>query len=145
MNAYYQAVKQSAANWILKTLSSKKDWRAQNGPTTNYYYIPLIELARTSRKYDLRTLKDASYLLKDNAQIEIFGDDFEPYGMLIKILDAGLEVQKQSIDFQNRVGKWLKNRILPLIAIGIFSWVLFAGEKSFSHNNAHHQVISVIP
>ncbi len=122
----------------------KKDWRDQEGENTNYFYIPLIELARTSRKYDIRTLKDASYLLKDNQQIEIFGDDFEPYGMLVKILDAGLEVQQQSIDFKNRIVRKIKHWVFPFLALSIGAWMLISGDKDGGQSKMPKQNSSTV-
>src|ERR1700748_2217651 len=85
-----------AAAWILKSLSTNIAWfdeirlAGRKNFEKKYHYIPLIDISLTSQQYEITTLKDACYLLKENNDVDIYGDDFEPYGMLVQITDKGL-------------------------------------------------------
>jgi hypothetical protein len=82
---------QDAAAWVLKSLSTNNNWfdeirhAGHQNFEREYHYIPLYDLAQASIRFDISTLKDACYILKDNNHADIWGDDFEPYGMLVQI------------------------------------------------------------
>ena len=123
MNTSSDKIRRQAAAWILKVLQNNEDWqvREKEDSIVNYYYVPLLEIAQNSKKYNISILKDATYLLMKNKHVDIWGDDYDPYGMLVKVLDEGIEAQKKSFYLYNGARSWLKRSLLSL---GIFAWLL---------------------
>jgi hypothetical protein len=91
-----------AAAWILKSLSSNIAWfdevrlAGRKNFEKKYHFIPLIDISLVCERYDINVLKDACYLLKHNEDVDIWGDDFEPFGMLVQISEKGLDSCRRS-------------------------------------------------
>jgi hypothetical protein len=91
-----------AAAWILKSLSSNIAWfdeirlAGRKNFEKKYHFIPLIDISLVCERYDINVLKDACYLLKRNDDVDIWGDDFEPFGMLVQISEKGLDSGRRS-------------------------------------------------
>lgn len=131
---------QDAASWILKNLSTNRQWfdeirhAGHDNFEREYHYIPLYDLAQLTVKYDIATLKDASYMLKNNNHIDIWGDDFEPYGMLVQITSEGLGASNDS--FYGRNEKSISKKV-----VGIFATltVIVALVIGFNKTSLHKQ------
>jgi hypothetical protein len=100
MSNYYENQKQSAAAWILRSLCTNSLWfdetKEKKGSARNYLFIPLFNIAQSSGKYDLNTLKESCYLLQKNNHVTIWGDDFDPRAMLVQVSDEGITAYKKS-------------------------------------------------
>ncbi|HLX92712.1 MAG TPA: hypothetical protein VKR32_13570 [Puia sp.] len=139
MSTYQDPEKQihHAAAWILKSLSTNTAWfdemrlAGRKDFEKKYHYIPLIDISLTSENFDIATLKDACYLLKENSDIDIYGDDFEPYGMLVQISDKGLSSCQESI-YSGIKGALIKKGITVVAAIVILTSILVGVRKSTS-------------
>src|ERR1700722_13683340 len=111
-----------AAAWILKGLCTNRQWfddirhAGRQNFEREYHYIPLIDLAQSSARYDIRTLKDACYLLQQNNHIDIWGDDYEAYGMLVQVSELGVLAHEELY-----YGK--ENKSIVRRAIGVFATV----------------------
>ena len=138
---------QNAAAWLLKNLSTNRDWfdeirhAGYENFERDYHFIPLLDLSLLSTKYDIATLKDACYMLKQNNHVDIWGDDFEPYGMLVQILPSGLNACEQSFygDFgksksRKAIGVFATLTLLIALAIGINRTFVHKQDKSQSHD-----------
>jgi hypothetical protein len=126
-----------AAAWVLKSLSSNTAWfdeirlAGRKEFEKKYHYIPLIDISLVSEAFEIATLKDACYLLKNNNEIDIYGDDFEPYGMLVQISDKGLESNHQSV-YASGKNNLLKKGLTVIAAVVILVSVVVGVKKTAS-------------
>jgi hypothetical protein len=99
MSAQYEKLKRRTAGWVLKSLYTNELWfdtnPAKKNAPKNYLFIPLFDLAQTSTKYDIPTIKDACYLLNENGHINIWSDDYDSRAMLIQLSEEGAKAYKQ--------------------------------------------------
>jgi hypothetical protein len=120
MNTEATLQEKQAASWILKGLCTNRHWfddirhAGRENFEREYHYIPLIDLAQASARYDIRTLKNACYLLQTNHHIDIWGDDYEAYGMLVQVSPAGVNAHEEL--YYGKENKNIINR-----AIGVFT------------------------
>jgi hypothetical protein len=111
---------QQAAAWILKSLCNNRQWfdeirlAGYQDFERKYNYIPLFDLSQASDKYDIRILKDACYLLRENNHVDIWGDDYEPYGMLV-------QVSSQGVIASNELFYGRESRTIARKAVGVFA------------------------
>src|SRR5580698_8276819 len=100
MSIYYENQKRSAAAWILRTLCTNSLWfdetSEKKGPGRTYLFIPLFDIAESSKRYDLNTLKETCYFLQKNNHVNIWGDDFDSRAMLVQVSDEGVSAYKKS-------------------------------------------------
>src|SRR5579871_4660207 len=100
MNTNSSNQKQHASAWILKTLCTNRRWfdevrlAGEENFERQYHYIPLIDIAQSSARYDIRVLRDACYELQKNNHLDIWGDDYEPYGMLVQVTQDGVDANE---------------------------------------------------
>lgn len=136
---------QDAASWILKNLSTNRQWfdeirhAGHDNFEREYHYIPLYDLAQLTIKYDIATLKDASYMLKNNNHVDIWGDDFEPYGMLVQITSEGIGACNDS--FYGRNEKSISKKLVGIFAtLTVIVALVIGFNKTLLHKqdkNAH--------
>ena len=137
------AVDQTAAAWILKVLCTNPRWfdeirhAGAESFEKEYHYIPLIDITQSSVRFDIRTLKDACYLLQENNHIDIWGDDFEPYGMLVQVSEEGVAAfenayyGREKRNFARRaIGVFATLTTIVAIAIGINKTMLHKQSKN---------------
>jgi 3',5'-cyclic AMP phosphodiesterase CpdA len=140
---------QNAAAWLLKNLSTNRNWfdeirhAGYDNFERDYHYIPLFDLCQLSPKYDIATLKDACYMLKQNNHVDIWGDDFEPYGMLVQISPSGLNaceesfyVQKEKSKSKRAIGVFATLTLIIALAIGINKTFVHKQDKSQVHDTS---------
>jgi hypothetical protein len=138
---------QNAAAWLLKNLSTNRNWfdeirhAGYDNFERDYHYIPLYDLSQISTKYDIATLKDACYMLKQNNHVDIWGDDFEPYGMLVQISASGLNaceesfyVRKENNKSKRAIGVFATLTLIIALAIGINKSFVHKQDKNQSHD-----------
>jgi hypothetical protein len=145
MSAYPEQKSQNehAAAWILKSLHSNTAWfdeirlAGRKNFERKYHFIPLVDISLVSEVFDISVLKDACYLLKENADIEIWGDDFEPFGMLVQITDKGIDSYQGAYYESGETSlakKGLKAAttlvILAAIIIGVKSFISLRHDKN---------------
>jgi hypothetical protein len=124
-----------AAAWILKSLSTNTAWfdemrlAGRKSFERKYHYIPLIDISLVSENFDIATLKDACYLLKNNNDIDIYGDDFEPYGMLVQISEKGLVSCNDAI-YSNGKKNILKKTLTAMAAVVILTTIIIGVKKT---------------
>lgn len=110
-----------AAGWVLKSLYTNKKWfdeirhAGQTHFERKYHHIPLYDLAQATDNYDIRTLMEACYLLRDKGQVDIWGDDFEPLGMLVQLCPEGELAYSQGA-YENKAKKGLYKRAIGALA-----------------------------
>ncbi|MBS1915765.1 MAG: hypothetical protein JST87_05770 [Bacteroidetes bacterium] len=113
--------KQHASAWILKTLCTNRRWfdemrlAGQQNFERQYHYIPLIDIAQSSARYDIRVLRDACYELQKNNHLDIWGDDYEPYGMLVQVTAEGVGANEQL--FYGKEATSIMKRALNIFAV----------------------------
>jgi hypothetical protein len=138
---------QDAASWILKNLSTNRQWfdeirhAGHDNFEREYHYIPLYDLAQLTIKYDIATLKDACYLLKNNNHVDIWGDDFEPYGMLVQITSEGIGACRDFFYGKNEksiskraVGVFAMLTVIIALVIGFNKTLLHKQDKNSAHD-----------
>jgi len=135
-----------AAAWILKSLSTNIAWfdeirlAGRKEFQKKYHYIPLIDISLVSDAYEIATLKDACYLLKTNSDLDIYGDDFEPYGMLVQITDKGLNSFAESL-YQSGQNNYAKKGLTAVAVLVILASIVIGVKKtSFSEKQAKSSV-----
>jgi hypothetical protein len=138
---------QDAAAWILKNLSTNRQWfdeirhAGHDNFERDYHYIPLYDLAQACVRHDIRTLKDTCYMLKENNHIDIWGDDFEPYGMLVQISTEGVSAYKESYyaksetSFSKKaIGIFATLTVIAALVIGINKTFVHKQDKNTTHD-----------
>jgi hypothetical protein len=126
-----------AAAWILKSLSTNIAWfdeirlAGRKNFEKKYHYIPLIDISLTSQQYEITTLKDACYLLKENNDVDIYGDDFEPYGMLVQITDKGLGAFQDS-NYPTGKKSFARKGLTMVAALVILASIVIGVKKTTS-------------
>ncbi len=126
-----------AASWILKSLYTNIAWfdeirlAGRKEFEKKFHYIPLIDISLTTERFDITTLKDACYLLKNNEDIDIWGDDFEPYGMLVQISEKG-KTSFQEASYPSGQNNLLKKGLTAVAALVILASVIIGVKKSLS-------------
>jgi hypothetical protein len=147
MSTYPQLKNQSehAAAWILKSLYTNTAWfdevrlAGRKEFERKYHFIPLVDISLVSEKFDISELKDACYLLKENADIDIWGDDFEPYGMLVQISEKGINAHQE--DHYESGENYVVRRgvkavttlvILVAVVIGVKSYIGTKHDKTMA-------------
>jgi len=124
-----------AAAWILKSLYTNIAWfdevrlAGRKEFERKFHYIPLIDISLITERFDITTLKDACYLLKNNEDIDIWGDDFEPFGMLIQISEKGKISYKES-SYNNGQNNSIKKGVTVVAALVIIISVVVGIKKS---------------
>jgi len=127
-----------AAAWVLKSLSTNTAWfdemrlAGRKNFEKKYHYIPLIDISLVSENFDIATLKDACYLLKNNYDVDIYGDDFEPYGMLVQISDKGLVSCNEAVYASGQPN--LLKKTLTLVAAAVILTTIIVGVKKTMWN-----------
>jgi hypothetical protein len=122
-----------AAAWVLKSLSTNTAWfdemrlAGRKSFEKKYHHIPLIDISLDSENFDIATLRDACYLLKNNNDVDIYGDDFEPYGMLVQISDKGLVSCNEAV-YASGQNNTLK-KILTTVAAAVILTTIIIGVK----------------
>ncbi|MES1223136.1 MAG: hypothetical protein ABUT20_47020 [Bacteroidota bacterium] len=151
MNTSFVNQKQCASAWVLKALCSNRRWfdEIRLGGKDNferqYHFIPLIDLAQSSARYDIRALRDACYQLQKNNHLEIWGDDYEPYGMLVQVTSEGVTAN-ENLFYGKEAGSIIKRALnifavvttLTIIAIGLNKAVFHINPKTLF--NTTHRV-----
>ena len=126
-----------AAAWILKSLSTNIAWfdeirlAGRKNFQKKYHHIPLIDISLTSETYEIAILKDACYLLKNNNDVDIYGDDFEPYGMLVQITEKGLNSFQDSA-YQSGQNSFAKKGLTAVAALVILASIIVGVKKTTS-------------
>jgi hypothetical protein len=122
-----------AAAWILKSLTTNTAWfdemrlAGRRNFEKKYHYIPLIDISLVSENFEIATLRDACYLLKNNNDVDIYGDDFEPYGMLVQISDKGLTSHNDAIYASGKNNSFKK--VLTVMAAAVILTSIIIGVK----------------
>src|SRR5277367_2228323 len=126
-----------AAAWILKSLYTNIAWfdeirlAGRKEFEKKFHYIPLIDISLTTERFDITTLKDACYLLKNNEDIDIWGDDFEPYGMLVQISEKG-KASFREASYKTGQNNFLKKGLTAFAAVLILASLIFGVKKTLS-------------
>jgi hypothetical protein len=139
MNTYPEPKNQleQAASWILKSLYTNTAWfdeirlAGRKNFERKYHYIPLIDISLISERFDISILKDACYLLKNNNDVDIWGDDFEPYGMLVQLSDKGINSYQES-RYYSGPSSLVKKGLTGIAALIILTSVIVGIKKSSS-------------
>ncbi len=146
-----------AAAWILKSLYTNTAWfdevrlAGRKDFERKYHFIPLVDISLVSDIFDISELKDACYLLKENADVDIWGDDFEPYGMLVQLSDKGInsyQEERYESGESHMAKRGLKAAttlvILVAIIIGVRSFIGVKHDKSIlpSYNKSKTEEVS---
>ncbi|HEX4374694.1 MAG TPA: hypothetical protein VHZ50_15430 [Puia sp.] len=124
-----------AAAWVLRSLSTNTAWfdemrlAGRRNFEKKYHYIPLIDISLVSENFDIATLKDACYLLKNNNDVDIYGDDFEPYGMLVQISEKGLESCNEAV-YSSGKKNILKKTLTAFAAAVILATIIIGVKKT---------------
>jgi hypothetical protein len=141
MGMYYEKQKKHAAAWLLKSLYTNDLWFDERvkrkDAVRNYLYVPLFDIADTSRKYDLNTLKDTCYLLKQNSHLNIWGDDYDPRAMLVQISDEGIRAYRKSF-YGGNVSAIIRKSLTAIAALAAVIAVLVSISRFVSvlkHDN----------
>jgi hypothetical protein len=137
MSTYHDPKNQTehAAAWILRSLSTNTAWfdemrlAGRKSFEKKYHYIPLIDISLVSEKFDIATLRDACYLLKNNNDVDIYGDDFEPFGMLVQISDKGLASCNEAV-YANGQSNVLKRTLTAFAAVVILTTIIIGVKKT---------------
>lgn len=129
-----------AAAWILKGLCTNHHWfdeirhAGHENFEREYHYIPLIDLAQASTRFDIRTLKDACYLLQENNHVDIWGDDYEAYGMLVQVSESGVYAH-ESFHYGKENRSVLKRAIGVFATLSLIVAIAVGINKSFIHKH----------
>jgi hypothetical protein len=124
-----------AAAWILKSLYTNIAWfdeirlAGRKEFEKKFHYIPLIDISLVTERFDITTLKDACYLLKNNEDVDIWGDDFEPYGMLVQISEKGKVSYKES-SYKTGQNNFIKRGLTAFAALIILVSVIVGVKKT---------------
>jgi hypothetical protein len=124
-----------AAAWILRSLSTNTAWfdemrlAGRKSFEKKYHYIPLIDISLVSENFEIATLRDACYLLKNNNDVDIYGDDFEPYGMLVQISDKGLVSCNEAVYASGQTNT-LKKTLTAVAAAVILTTIIIGVKKT---------------
>jgi hypothetical protein len=161
MNTRHETTNQteSAAAWILKSLHTNTGWfdemrlAGRKNFERKYHYIPLIDISLQTHQFNITTLKDACYMLKENSDVDIWGDDFEPYGMLVQISDKGVESLQHShyakaakISFRKGLTVLTAIVVLTGFIIGIKKSITsFANNKNAAPTYNKSKAIEITP
>jgi hypothetical protein len=137
MTTYHNPKNQTehAAAWILKSLSTNTAWfdemrlAGRKSFEKKYHYIPLIDISLVSENFDIATLRDACYLLKNNNDVDIYGDDFEPFGMLVQISDKGLVSRNEAV-YASGQSNFLKKTLTAVAAAVILTTIIIGVKKT---------------
>jgi hypothetical protein len=135
-----------AAAWILKSLCTNSRWydeirhAGKDSFEKEYHYIPLIDITQASMRFNISTLKDACYLLQENNHVDIWGDDYEPYGMLVQVSEEGVAAFENSYYGKEKRGVLRK-------AIGVFATVttIVAIAIGINKSMMHKQAKNMYP
>ena len=143
MSTFYEKQKCHAAAWILRSLCKNSLWFddsiERDGTDRNYLYIPLFNIAESSKRYDLNTLKEACYFLRKNNHLNIWGDDFDPRAMLVQVSDEGIEAHKKSF-YGNYYLTVAKRKIGAITGIAAaIAIVIGVGKYTSSLKHAKYQ------
>jgi hypothetical protein len=148
MNTNSVNQKQYATAWILKALCTNRRWfdeirqAGQENFERQYHYIPLIDIAQSSAKYDIKSLKEACYELQKNNHIDIWGDDYEPYGMLVQVTSDGVSANEEL--FYGKEAGSLVKRALNIFAVVTTLIVIALGiNRTMFHKHAEIPVSKI--
>ena len=128
---------QHACAWILKSLYTNKQWfdeirhAGYDSFERKYHYIPLYDLAQISTKHDIKTLMEACYQLKEYSHIDIWGDDFEPYGMLVQISSEGVTAMKDNFYESDDKSQVSRRAIGVFATLTVIAALVIGINKSF--------------
>ncbi|HLK27953.1 MAG TPA: hypothetical protein VKT28_05185 [Puia sp.] len=130
MSTHQEKKKRSAAAWILQSLCTNDLWfdESPRKQSRNYLFIPLFDIAHSSGKFELNTLKESCYLLHENGHLNIWGDEYDPRAMLIQITEDGVKAYKRSFYGRNYASIFKKS-FAAITAIFILATVAMGMNK----------------